>query len=338
MSATMPGAEDANTWTFRGYQLGSANFATAMVHFYRAEVSRANTWRTRLDATTNWAVITTAAALTFAFSSAHNPHFVLLLVLLLVLTFLFIEARRYRYYALWYYRVHLMETDFFAAMLASPFRPSADWADRLAESLLDPAFPIAHWEAIGLRFRRTYFWLISLLLISWVIKLAFHPTPMADWSDLVERAAVVSISTRWVVGVVTGVYGLLVAMALVSFLRRYAEARSGKAVLSGKQPGKMRGFLQQRANRRENLVVIITARGECIGQQLMTELGRGVTALRGTGMYTGAERYVLLCAVTNIQVSRLKAIVQQSDPNAFVIVNPAEEVRGYGFGPLTAPS
>jgi uncharacterized membrane protein len=83
MSATMPGAEDANTWTFRGYQLGSANFATAMVHFYRAEVSRANTWRTRLDATTNWAVITTAAALTFAFSSAHNPHFVLLLVSLL---------------------------------------------------------------------------------------------------------------------------------------------------------------------------------------------------------------------------------------------------------------
>jgi uncharacterized membrane protein len=338
MSATRPEAKDANTWTFRGYQLGSANFATAMVHFYRGEVSRTNTWRTRLDATTNWAVITTAAALTFAFSSAHNPHFVLLLVLLLVLTFLFIEARRYRYYALWYYRVHLMETDFFAAMLASPFRPSADWADQLAESLLDPAFPITHWEAIGLRFRRNYSWLISLLLISWVVKLAFHPTPMADWSDLVERATIVSIPAGWVIGVVTGVYGLLVAMALVSSLRRYAEARSSRDVLSGKQLRKMRSFVQRRAKRRENLALIITVCGESISQQLMTELGRGVTALQGTGMYTGTERDVLLCAVTDVQVSRLKAIVQQGDPNAFVVVNSAQEVRGYGFDPFAPPS
>lgn len=69
-----------------------------------------------------------------------------MLVLLLVLTFLYIEARRYCYYELWYYRVYLMETDFFAAMLTPPFRPSADWADRLSDSLLNPAFPLARWE------------------------------------------------------------------------------------------------------------------------------------------------------------------------------------------------
>ncbi|MDY7080581.1 MAG: DUF2270 domain-containing protein, partial [Chloroflexota bacterium] len=96
----MDDEEDSATWTFRGYRLDQDNFTTAMVHFYRGEVTRANTWRTRLDATTNWAVITVAAALTFVFGAPHNPHFVLLLVLLLVLTFLHIEARRYRYYAL----------------------------------------------------------------------------------------------------------------------------------------------------------------------------------------------------------------------------------------------
>lgn len=334
----MPKPEDANTWTFRGHQLGSANFATAMVHFYRGEVSRTNTWRTRLDVTTNWAVITTAAALTFAFSSAQNPHFVLLLVLLSLLTFLFIEARRYRYYALWYYRLHLIETDFFAAMLTPPFRPSSDWADRLAESLLNPNFPITHWEAIGLRFRRNYFWLISLLLISWVVKLAYHPTPMTDWSDLVERAAVMSIPSGWVIGAVMGIYGLLIAIALASSLRQRTELPSSRAALPGKQPRKMRGLLRQGAKRGESLALIITTRGERIGQRLMTELGRGVTQLSGAGMYTGEKRDVLLCAVTSVQVSHLKTIVQQDDPNAFVIVNAAEQVHGLGFDPLTAPS
>ena len=49
-------------WNFRGYRMQPAEFNTAMVHFYRGEVQRGNTWRTRLDNTTNWAVLTTGAA------------------------------------------------------------------------------------------------------------------------------------------------------------------------------------------------------------------------------------------------------------------------------------
>ncbi|MEA3341394.1 MAG: DUF2270 domain-containing protein, partial [Chloroflexota bacterium] len=120
---TLNSEESAHTWIFRGNQLDPAHFATAMIHLYRGEMGRATAWRTRLDTTTNWAVITVAASLTFAFGSPQNPHFVLLLVLLLVCTFLYIEARRYRYYAIWSYRVRLMETDFFARMLTPPFRP-----------------------------------------------------------------------------------------------------------------------------------------------------------------------------------------------------------------------
>jgi len=136
------GEEDNCMWAFRGYHLDPAHFTTAMVHFYRGELARSNTWRTRLDATTNWAVVSAGAALTFVFGARDNPHFVLLLVFALLLTFLYIEARRYRYYVLWAYRVHLLETDFLAAMLAPPFRPSADWAGHLAETLLQPTFPI----------------------------------------------------------------------------------------------------------------------------------------------------------------------------------------------------
>src|SRR4028118_783619 len=70
-------------------------FNTALVHLYRGEVSRANTWRARLDGTTNWAVLTTGATLSFAFSSRDNTHVMILLNSLLIGFFLFIEARRY---------------------------------------------------------------------------------------------------------------------------------------------------------------------------------------------------------------------------------------------------
>ena len=117
-----PSPEPEPVWTYRGYRLRSSEFTTAMAHFFRAEVQRANIWRTRLDATTNWAVVSTGAALTIAFTQSSH-HGVILLNTLLITLFLYIEARRYRYYELWSSRIRLMETDFYAAMLVPPFRP-----------------------------------------------------------------------------------------------------------------------------------------------------------------------------------------------------------------------
>src|SRR5215210_3401805 len=97
--------------------LTPSEFNTALVHLYRGEISRANTWRTRLDGTTNWAVLTTGATLSFAFSSPGNTHVMILLNSLLISFFLYIEARRYRYYDLWRARIRLMETEFFADLL-----------------------------------------------------------------------------------------------------------------------------------------------------------------------------------------------------------------------------
>jgi len=327
-------------WTFRGYRLDPAQFSSALIHLYRGEVSRANTWRMRLDATTNWAVITVGAALTFAFGSPDNPHFVLLLVLLLVLTFLYIEARRYRYYELWYYRVHLMETDFFAAMLVSPFRPSPDWADDLAQSLLHPTFPITWWEAVGRRFRRNYVWLITLLLVSWAAKLALHPQPAADLAAVLDRAALGRISGPWVIGAFALLYVGLIALALAAAL---ARARLKTPVGA---PQWLRESLRRvarplwlgRRSAQEHLATIITADGEQLGRRILMELGRGVTAMKATGMYTGQARDVLMCAVTELQVRRLEEIVARTDPDAFVIVSAAVEVRGRRFRSFEAPS
>src|ERR1700688_2469007 len=72
-----------------------------LAHLYRGEMYRSKIWRSRLDATTNWAVATTGIALSVAFSSPGNSPLPLVLVALMSLVFLSIEARRYRYFDIW---------------------------------------------------------------------------------------------------------------------------------------------------------------------------------------------------------------------------------------------
>ena len=94
----LEGSDEDTSWSYRGYRVASGGFATAMVHFYRGEISRANIWRSRLDTTTNWAVVTAGAVITFSFGAAGNTHVVILLGMFLILQFLMMESRRYRYY------------------------------------------------------------------------------------------------------------------------------------------------------------------------------------------------------------------------------------------------
>jgi uncharacterized membrane-anchored protein YitT (DUF2179 family) len=81
-------------------------------------------------------------------------------------------------------------------------------------------------------------------------------------------------------------------------------------------------------------VIIITRNGEEINEKLLYELGRGVTWLEGSGGYTRESREVLLCVITRQQIARLKEIIHEVDPGAFVIIGNATEVHGEGFKKL----
>ncbi|MDT7543073.1 MAG: hypothetical protein QOE33_2977 [Acidobacteriota bacterium] len=175
--------------TLAGRKMTSTEFTTAVVHFYRGEIQRSNTWRNRLDTTTNWAVITAGATLSFAFSAPQNPHFVILINTILVAFFLTMEARRYRYYEIWASRVRVIETGFFAQML-KPNVANDEWVDHLAADLRAPHFTISIWEAMGRRLRRNYLWLFVLLAASWNLKVYLHPFPATDFDEFIRRAAV----------------------------------------------------------------------------------------------------------------------------------------------------
>lgn len=330
-------------WTYRGYKLKTSEFVTAMVHFFRAEVQRANVWRQRLDTTTNWAVVATGATLSIAFGQATVHHSVILLNTMLVLWFLLIEARRYRYYELWSYRVRLMETDFYAAMLVPPFHPSPGWAESLAENLLMPHFPISIWEAFGRRLRRNYFWIFLILYASWVAKIWLFPEQATTMREFIYRSAVGPVSGEIMIGLGFVLYASLafIALATITMTRATGEVlpRFGDEAVpvSPGEAGKLKGlhgFLAPRHRRRQLLALVITNKADAVSKRILTDLGRGVTAMSGKGMYTGQKRAVLMCALTVTEVHNLKTAVAKEDAQAFVIVSPAQEILGRGFNPL----
>lgn len=340
-------------WSFRGYQIHPAEFNTAMVHFYRAEVQRSNTWRTRLDTTTNWAVVASGAAISFALSSPDHHYAVIILNTLLVTLFLWIEARRYRYYELWSHRLRLMETDYFASMLVPPFRPSPDWAENVAETLLQPDFPISVWEAVGRRFRNNYMWIFLILGAAWMLKNFLHPLPATTLVEFFERSSLGTIpgwlmvfagllynGTLFLIGFLTA--GLHQAsgevlpkwgsdVPVLSRLWHSMEVNGNGSASQGRLGSSISGV---RRKRKQLLAMIISERPKALADRIMKDLKRGVTALNGTGMYTQQERQVLMVAATITEMQQLKTVVKEEDPRAFIIITPAQDVIGRGFQTL----
>ncbi len=211
-----------------------AEFNMAMVHFYRGEVQRSNVWRGRLDTTTNWAVITTGATLSFVFSSPSNPHFAIPINSILVSIFLFMEARRYRYYEVWANRVRILETGYFGPMLSHrTMPPDKEWAEHLSADLVSPHFTISEWEAVGRRLRANYLWLFILLALSWTLKIYIHPDPIPSvteaerkvfWDVFFSRAQV-GLAPGWLVVLAGTIFNsVLIFVALTT--RKLRDASS----------------------------------------------------------------------------------------------------------------
>lgn len=80
---------------------------------------------------------------------------------------------------------------------------------------------------------------------------------------------------------------------------------------------------------------VITHQPQVIADRVLKEMQRGVTGWAGTGMFSGEPRHILLIAVSRAEISQLKAIIQEADPQAFVVVGQAHEALGEGFKSFT---
>ncbi len=82
---------------------------------------------------------------------------------------------------------------------------------------------------------------------------------------------------------------------------------------------------------KSKLCYIVTSQADDMSEYLIEHSPRGVTLLRGEGMYTKTEKGVIMTCVKNNQITNLKAWVKQLDEHAFVIVCDANQVYGKGF-------
>lgn len=190
----------------------------ALAHLYRGEVYRSTIWRTRLDATTNWSVVSLGIALSISYASPTSSPLPLLLVAALIFVFLYLEARRYRYFNVWRARARWIEINFYAPVLKhESYDDGGAWQKRLAEDYERPEHHISFKRAMGRRLRRNYLWIFGVQAAAYFAKVMIHPTPMASVPELLDRMALGPLPGSIVLVILLGGYGGLGAFTWVMY-------------------------------------------------------------------------------------------------------------------------
>lgn len=78
-------------------------------------------------------------------------------------------------------------------------------------------------------------------------------------------------------------------------------------------------------------IMIISENAEEVAEKLMNEVSRGATFLQGEGAFTRQDKKVIFIVVNLIQIAKIKLLIEEIDPYAFMIVQDAAEVMGRGF-------
>lgn len=199
----------------------------ALAHLYRGEIYRSTLWRTRLDTTTNWAVVTLGVALSISFASIGASPLPLVLVGVLIIFFLLLESRRYRYFNVWRARARWMETNLYAPLLSEGDLHLEDgWQDTLARDYYQPRYHITFITALGRRLRRNYIWLIVIQGLAYFGKLVVHPRGLDSLAELSQRAAIGPIPGEAMLVLAMGNMIFWVGLAMYTAVRERQRQRN----------------------------------------------------------------------------------------------------------------
>jgi len=200
------------SWQKSLYDPGYVN---AMSHFYRGELSRIMVWRQRLDITTNWAITSSTAIITIAFSNREVPHLIFFFNLAIVWVMLWIEARRYRFYDAFRARVRMLEAHFLVPMVMENRELlQGEWKKLVCEDLILPSFKISRLEAVGRRLKRNYIFIFILIMVAWVTKIFLHASMTLDGVPAFYRALRVGHIPSWLVAFIFG--GTLISVIAIT--------------------------------------------------------------------------------------------------------------------------
>ena len=117
--------------------------------------------------------------------------------------------------------------------------------------------------------------------------------------------------------VLVGMYVFGVERALYAIIAVYLVTKVSDGIIEGLKFSKF--------------VYIITEKPDEVSRMVMEDLDRGITGISAKGMYSGQDKLMLFCVVGKKELVHLKEMIDEIDPNAFVIVGDAREVHGEGF-------
>jgi len=130
-----------------------------------------------------------------------------------------------------------------------------------------------------------------------------------------DMGTVIFVLNVAVVALSIALFGL--EIALFTFVSIYVTAEVTNRVAAGFN--------------REKSVVIVSPESDRIAEEIMARIVRGVTFIKGEGGFTRENKNILFVVVSLTQVSKVKFIVDELDPTAFMIVSDTSEVMGRGF-------
>ena len=212
---TPPGSNDERTVSLQR-SIYDPGYVNAMSHFYRGELGRIMVWRQRLDITTNWAITSSTAIITIAFSNREVPHIIFFFNLAIVWVMLWIESRRYRFYDAFRARVRMLEAHFLVPMVMENRQMlQGEWKKLVCEDLILPSFKISKLEAIGRRLKRNYVFIFILIMVAWVTKIFLHASgPITGGRSLYQALRVGHIPSWLVAGVFIGTFACVIGITI----------------------------------------------------------------------------------------------------------------------------
>lgn len=110
-----------------------------------------------------------------------------------------------------------------------------------------------------------------------------------------------------------------IGFALIGFVALFVSSKTVDVIVEGL--GNTKGLY------------IISDEWDKIRSRILKEIDRGVTILHGQGGYSGEEKEVIFCVVTRRSIYKVREIVIQEDPKAFMAIADLHEVYGLGFKP-----
>ena len=112
--------------------------------------------------------------------------------------------------------------------------------------------------------------------------------------------------------VLVGMYVFGVERALYAIIAVYLVTKVSDGIIEGLKFSKS--------------VYIITEKPDEVSRMVMEDLDRGITGISAKGMYSGQDKLMLFCVVGKKELVHLKEMIDEIDPNAFVIVGDAREL------------